>query len=197
MDLTLYKKLMAEGAPNQQPSEWLMFLEVCSTYLEKHDIENPIVVELGLFRNYQKKFYEQLFGAEHIGININGRHCTPDITGNTHSVRTQEALKKKLREKGKPINILFIDASHRYEDVKKDFEIYSPLCADIVAIHDIELGRNGSDDKSTAWKFWDELKEKAFIELEGYERFTFLSICRRSFKRANAGCLGIGVMIKT
>ncbi len=194
MNLKLYENLMAQGAPNQQPSEWLMFLEVCSTYLEKHEIKNPVVVELGLFRNMQKKFYERLFDAEHIGININDKRCNPDIIGDTHSPETLETLKKKLGERR--INILFIDASHCYEDVKRDFEIYAPLCDDIVVVHDIEFGRNEDDDKSMVWKFWDELKESAFTTLDGYERFIFLSICRRSFKRSKVGCLGIGMMIK-
>lgn len=194
MNLRLYEDLMAQGAPNQQPSEWLMFLEICSTYLEKHEIGKPVVVELGLFRNMQKKFYERLFNAEHIGVNINGKHCAPDIVGNTHDSKTLETLQEKL--KGRRVNILFIDASHCYEDVKRDFEIYSPLCDDIVAIHDIEFGRNDGDDKSMVWKYWDELKERAFTTLDGYERFTFLSICRRSFKRSKVGCLGIGMMIK-
>jgi len=50
-----------------------------------------------------------------------------------------EALKKKLG--GRSINILFIDASHHYHNVRKDYELYHPLCSDIVAFHDIELGR--------------------------------------------------------
>ena len=194
MNLNLYEYMMNYRAPNQQPSEWLMFLETCSSYLEKHRIKEVIAVELGIARNYQKVFYENLFQAEHIGININGKYCTPDIMGDTHDPETLRKLKEKL--KGRPINILFIDASHRYEDVKKDFEMYSPLCTDIVAIHDIELERYGNQEKKTAWKFWDELKETAFTELGGSERFTFLSICRRSFKKVNLGCMGIGVVIK-
>ncbi len=194
MNLNLYEHMMSYKAPNQQPSEWLMFLETCSAYLDKHRIKDLVVVELGLFKGYQKVFYENLFQAEHIGININDKYCIPDIIGDTHDPETLIKLKEKL--KGRPINILFIDASHCYEDVKKDFEIYSLLCTDIVAIHDIELGRYRNDNKSTTWKFWDELKEQAFTKLEGSERFTFLSICRRSFKRSEVGCLGIGVILK-
>lgn len=194
MDIKLFEKLMFEGAPNQQPTEWLIFLETCESYLRKHNINNPIVVELGLQRNYQKKFYEQLLGARHIGININDKYCTPDIMGDTHDFETFRTLVGELN--GRTINILFIDASHKYEDVKRDFFMYSQICSDIIAIHDIEKGRNGNDEKAMVWKFWDELKEEAFTRLIGFERYTFLSICRRSFKRAEVGCLGIGMIIK-
>lgn len=194
MDLKLFDKLMSEGAPNQQPAEWGMFLEICSSYLEKRGISNPVVVELGLFKNYQKKFYEQLFGAEHIGININDNICRPDIIGDTHDPKTLEKLKQKLD--GRPINILFIDASHRYKDVYQDFLIYSPLCPDIVAMHDVELARFREDEKAETWKLWDLLKKTAFTRLDGYERYTFVSIGRRSFKRKKVGCLGIGVILK-
>lgn len=194
MNLELYEKLMAEGSPDQQPSEWVMFLEVCETYLKKNKIKNPIVVELGTWKNKQKRFYEQLLGAKHIGIDISVRRSIPDIHGNTNDPETLKALKKKLG--GESINILFIDTCHDYEAVKKDFEMYSSLCTDIVAFHDIELGRNKNDNKTMVWKFWDELKERAFTELMGHERYLFLSICRRSFKRPKIGCMGIGVMIK-
>jgi hypothetical protein len=194
MNLELYEKLMAEGCPGQQPSEWLMFLEVCETYLKKNKIKNPIVVELGTWKNNQKKFYEQLLGAKHISIDISVRRSAPDIKGDTHDPETLEALKKKLG--GKSINILFIDAHHAYESVKKDFEMYSPLCTNIVVFHDIELRRHENSDKGMVWKFWDELKKMAFTELMGYERYIFLSICRRSFKRPKIGCMGIGMMIK-
>lgn len=194
MNLKLYEKLIAEGSPSQQPSEWLMFLEVCETYLKKHKIKNPIVVELGVWKNKQKKFYEQLLGAKHIGIDNSVRRSIPDIHGNNHDPETLKALKKKLG--GKPINILFIDTCHDYETVKKDFEMYSPLCIDIVAFHDIELGRNKNNNKTMVWKFWDELKKIAFTESMGYERYLFLSIGRRSFKRSKIGCMGIGMVIK-
>lgn len=194
MNLELYEKLMSEGCPGQQPSEWIMFLEICETYLKKNKIKNPVVVELGVDKNMQKKFYKQLLGTEHIGIDSSTRRSVPDIKGDTHDSETLKALKEKLG--GKLINILFIDAHHGYKSVKKDFETYSPLCTDIIVFHDIELGRNKNSEKSMVWKFWDELKERAFAELTGYERYVFLSISRRSFKRPNIGCMGIGMMIR-
>lgn len=192
MNLELFDKLM-EDRPSQHYPEWQMFLEICEMYLKKHKIKNPIVVELGIYENKQKKFWEQLFEAKHIGIDASVRRCIPDIHGNTHDPKTLEMLKKKL--KGKPINILFIDAGHCYESVKQDFEIYSPLCSNIVAFHDIDLGRYKPVKNRKVWKFWDELRLKAHMEKRGYENYLFLSIYQRKSIERNRD-IGIGVIIK-
>lgn len=189
MNLELFNKLNVKGSnPSQRSHEWLMFLEICETYLKKHGIENPIVVELGTYKNRQKKFYEQLLGAEHIGIDISDERNLPDILGDTHDSKIMEALKEKL--KGRPINILFIDAGHLYEDVKRDFEDYSPLCDGIIAFHDIDSYRYRKR-KNWVWKFWDNLRKSAVNEgKKKYRNFLFLSIYLPGSK------MGIGMMIK-
>lgn len=180
MNLGLFDEFMGKRRmPSQCRSEWLRFLELCETYLKKHEIENPIVVELGIGRNRQKKFYEQLLGAEHIGIDIQIERFPPEILGDTHNPKILKALKRKLN--GRPINILFIDADHSYRAVKRDFEIYSPLCSDIIAFHDIDNGRYQRNKRIEVWKFWDELK------IRKHEDFSFISI---------EGEMGTGVMIK-
>ena len=177
MNLELFDELMKKK-PEQQQSEWWIFLETCEACLIKHKIRNPIVVELGIYDNRQKPFWEKLLEAEHIGIDTSSRRSIPDIHGDTHDPKIMEALKKKLR--GRPINILFIDACHNYEDIKKDFELYSPLCSDIIAFHDTELRKRG------VGKFWDELKMK-------HKDFLFLSIYQYRKSKIQ---MGIGVMIK-
>jgi hypothetical protein len=175
-----------------------MFLEVCEVYLRKHGIESPIVVELGIGRNRQKKFYEQLLGAQHIGIDKSNDLGIPDLLGDTHAPETIKALKEMLG--GRQINILFIDASHRYEDVKRDFELYAPLCGDIIALHDTEAERRRDKDLlmeglAEVWKFWDELKAKAYAGKEGYKDYLFLSIYQyRGWGKK--GQYGIGVILK-
>jgi len=185
MNLKLFNEL-TEMPLAQDVHEWKVFLEFCESYLEKHKIENPIVVELGIWRNGQKKFYEQLLGAYHIGIDSSKKKSRPDIQGNTHDPRTLEALKAKLG--GKQIDILFIDASHLYDDVKKDFEIYSPLCNGIIAFHDINNGRYQGERE--VWKLWDELKAESTIEAGKYKDFLFISI------EEARGITGIGLMIR-
>ena len=185
MNMKLFDELMKER-PEQQNSEWWIFLGICDMYLKRHKIKNPIVVELGIYNNRQKAFYEQLFGAEHIGIDIRTRESAPDIHGGTQDPKTLEALKEKLN--GRPINILFIDASHWYERVKEDFETYSPLCNGIVAFHDTNYGRyRRKRANRQVWRFWDELKAQS-PKGEGEHRSCFfISIDRTT---------GTGMMIK-
>lgn len=179
MNLELFNKLF-EDRPSQRKSEWLTFLEFCEAHIKTHKIENPIVVELGTWKNKQKKFYELLLGARHIGINCRKKRGMPDIYGNTHAPKTMIQLKEMLN--GQSINILFIDASHVYEDVKKDYELYSPLCSDIIAIHDIETHRHNRKKEYEVWKFWDELKAKG--------DYSVISICGKEDH------MGIGVIVK-
>jgi len=197
MDLELFNELMKQR-PSQYRPEWRMFLEICEIYLKKHKIENPIAVELGTGRNRQKKFYEQLLGVHHIGIDIFSNQDTSDILGDTHDPKTIKILKKKLG--GRPVNILFIDASHYYEDVKKDFELYQPLCSDIIAFHDIEAARGKKTDSlmvrwAEVWKFWDELKAKAHMGKGEYKDFLFLSISQYRGE-GKKGQYGIGMILK-
>ena len=192
MDIQLFNKLM-EKEPTQHLPEWQMFLEFCEMYLKKHEIENPIVVELGTNKNRQKKFYEQLLGARHIGIDKASIEGGPDILGNLHHPMTMKVLKEMLG--GKPINILFIDSGHHYGQVKEDYEIYSPLCSDIIAFHDIENCRQKDNTHMMVWKLWDELKMKVYKGKEWYKDFTTLSIYQHKCT-GNKRQLGIGMMIK-
>jgi len=191
MNLKLFNEIWGSRLDQYLP-EWKMFLEICETYLGKHEIENPIVVELGSRGNNQKTFYEQLLGTEHISIDIARRH-RPNIIGNTHDPRTLETLKKRLN--GRPINILFIDANHGYENVKKDFEIYNPLCDGIVAFHDIYYGLGEEKEEKGVWKFWDELKLLAYQATAEYRDFLFTSIYQ--YRSTKSGVqMGIGLIIK-
>jgi len=192
MNLELFNKLMEEK-PSQNPPEWEAFLEICHTHMMKHGIKNPIVVELGAWRSRQKRFYEQLLGARYTSIDISTKRSIPDIHGNTHDPEILKALKKKLGKE--PINILFIDASHRYKNVKKDYEMYSPLCSDIIAFHDVELGRYENSGKREAWRFWDELRMKMYKGEGKYRDFTVLSI-HHYRESKNDRQMGIGVIIK-
>ena len=185
MNLKLFDEFMGKP-PEQQHSEWWVFLGICDMYLKRHEIKNPVVVELGTYGNRQKVFYERLFGATHIGIDVRARESAPDIRGNSHDLRTLEALKEKLN--GRPINILFIDAGHTYESVRKDFEMYSPLCTDIVAFHDTNYGRyRRKKINRQVWRFWDELKAES-AKGEGVHKYFFFISLEKT--------MGTGMMIK-
>lgn len=134
--------------PCQNIYEWPWFLRFCEAYFQERGIMNPIVVELGLDHNQQKPFYEQLLGATHIGIDNNPEVPGTDILGDTHEPSTLDRLKTLLN--GRPIDLLYIDADHSYEAVKRDYEIYSPLCPHLIALHDVVV-------VPSVRKFWEEL----------------------------------------
>jgi len=183
INLRLFNELFKDR-PSQRSQEWFTYLEICDRHLTKQGIVSPIAVEIGVYKNKQKKFYEQLLGAEHIGIDISDRRSVPDIKGDTRDPKTLSVLKEKLA--GRNINILFIDGCHQYDDVRKDFKAFSPLCTDIVAFHDTEIGRRGGRDGHQAWRFWDELKNAAYHDDKS---LYFISI-------QHGHGPGIGVMIK-
>lgn len=60
---------------------------------------------------------------------------------------------------GKPLDFLLIDGDHRYEGVKADFEMYSPLVrpGGLIAFHDIVPGP--PDKVGGVPQFWQELKK--------------------------------------
>jgi predicted O-methyltransferase YrrM len=95
------------------------------------------------------------------------------LRGSSHAPEMLARLRKVLGDR--PIDLLFIDGDHRYEGVKADFEMYSPLVrpGGSIAFHDImpdpqhpEVGVN---------RFWREISARfPFTELvenpaqEGY-----------------------------
>lgn len=62
--------------------------------------------------------------------------------------------------RGRAVDFLFLDGDHRYESVRRDFELYEPLVrpGGIVALHDISACTT-PDTVGTA-AFWSELKRE-------------------------------------
>lgn len=193
MNMEIFRELMKNN-PAQHPAEWLMFIELCDSWLKKNKIERPIIVELGILHGRQKEFYEKLFNAEYIGIDITDKRATPDILGDTHAPQTLEKLYRMLY--GRKIDILYIDADHTYKGVKEDFEIYAPLCNGIIGLNDVETGRYKGKRQLKVWKFWDELRNESFVRTGAYADFLFLTIHQCRFVKRRDSRLGTGVIIK-
>jgi hypothetical protein len=134
-------------APNQILGEWKMYLRFLKSYFEKHGIERPVIVEIGTQSGAQKDHYEKFFDAVHIGIDISDKNGKPDILGDSHKPGTVSALRKMLD--GRPINVLFLDGAHTYNDTVADYWAYGPMTKDVIALHDIrhekEIGRLWGD----------------------------------------------------
>lgn len=143
-----FSKIEALPMPVQNFREWQVYLSLIESYFRTRKIENPLVVEIGVYTNRQKRFYEELLDYRHIGIDT-WPPSHADIIGNSKDSSTFNKLKEKLR--GQPINLLFIDANHGYSDTKRNYELYSPLTTNIIVIHDV-ISYVGSTSR-----FWNEL----------------------------------------
>lgn len=75
------------------------------------------------------------------------------IPDSSLSQLTLDKVKEILQDK--KLDFLFIDGDHRYEAIKSDFEMYSPLVrtGGIVGFHDI-----GENEEGGGRRFWNEIK---------------------------------------
>jgi predicted O-methyltransferase YrrM len=78
------------------------------------------------------------------------------LTGNSQEPSTVARVERALG--GEPLDLLFIDGSHRYEHVSRDFALYSPLVRQegLVAFHDVWPGEFAGG----APRFWREIREE-------------------------------------
>jgi len=88
------------------------------------------------------------------------------IRGNSHDSATVEKVRALLMDKR--IDLLFIDADHTYEGVKKDFEMYEPLVREggRIVLHDIITHR--IEDGYGIDRFWKEMTTgREYLEFIG------------------------------
>lgn len=191
MDLRKFERMMLtfkKKELGQDPLEWKHFLEFTTSYFQSRGMVRPLVVEIGIWNGVQRRFYEELMGAEYVGIDnlkpfapltVSGSCTVPEIVGDSNDPATVEKLRQRLG--GRLIDLLFIDGDHSYASVKKDYDLYSPFVQDMVAFHDI-FGTEG------VYLFWNELvageKHKPFV------------IFKKDSSVDWVLQMGIGVMIK-
>ena len=77
-------------------------------------------------------------------------YLIPDASQKQDTIQQVEDILK-----GEKLDFLFIDGDHRYDAIKKDFELYSPFVRNggLIAFHDI-----GSAEEGGGRMFWEEIK---------------------------------------
>ena len=114
MNTTKFKQLWDEGHPGQQMVEFFQYMKFLFNHFDMNRIITPVVGEIGIRRNRQKKFYRQLLLANHIGVDISDKRGKPDILGDSHDSGTFKKLKDNLTEvspSGKA-DVILIDGDH-------------------------------------------------------------------------------------
>ena len=135
-------------------------------------IELPEDIHGSGYIEERTKLYS-LFAANRPGCRVELLHADSQLTA------TRDHLESLLA--GRPIDVLFIDADHRYEGVRRDYELYSPLVRDagLIAFHDI---RPVVEDANTqVFRLWDQLKADGLR-------------CREIVSEPYCGWFGIGVV---
>jgi predicted O-methyltransferase YrrM len=147
-------KISFDGS--QIMDEFITAWERIDTYYKDKKPKELTFLEVGAWRG--------LWGiafCEYCKLNkINGNYTTitliPHDTNNQHLYKTIEYLNEsnietqlvncstledyalsKVTEKHKSFNIVFIDAGHKYEEVRNDIRKFKPLAEDILLFHDI------------------------------------------------------------
>lgn len=129
----------------QSPNELAEFCE----WLKPLGIESYL--EVGVSSGGLFKFMVEVMGYRGYWIDLNHPAFLPNAKykghwGNSHSV---ECI-NWANEHG-PFDLVFIDASHKYEDIEKDTEAFGHLATKALAYHDI-AGLRDCEGASEHWR---------------------------------------------
>jgi hypothetical protein len=128
-----------------------------SSYLEIGIWTGRLISTLVRLFNFEKIAACDLLQANDYGLNVDIPAEVDLFVGNSHSASFLK-WRKHLGE----IDLIFIDASHTYESVSKDFEINRSFPHSYIAFHDI-IGYNSNT--SGVGHFWRDLSFGTKIEI--------------------------------
>ena len=164
-----------EIAPNQKPAEILWLLRQLA------EMRPEVVLEIGTDRGGTLFLWSRVASPDALLLTVDLRKMvgrlgplSPFALVRTSFEREQQRIAlvdgvdsqreetlDRLRRllAGRPVDFLFLDGDHRYDSVRRDFELYAPLVrpGGIVAFHDVSP-RTTPDTEGTA-AFWSELKD--------------------------------------
>ena len=140
----------------QVVSEWKEFLNLLRG-------QTKWVLEIGTFRGQSaiglSKVADRVISIDFAKRVFNRpKNCTY-LVANSNNDSTVDKVKTILNSE--LLDALFIDGGHQYENVKSDFEMYSPLVKDggIIGLHDIVDSPRHRAKGCTVYRFWDEIKD--------------------------------------
>lgn len=141
-------------------SEWELKELLTLVY---NELKPAITIELGIFDGGTTYLLSLVTKDMTIGVDLIPKYSenlpksnVEIIQGSTHNEETFNNVKQKLN--GRKCDLLFIDADHTYESVKKDYEIWSELVRSggWIVFHDIDPN-HVNDDICQVNKFWKEI----------------------------------------
>lgn len=149
MNIALFNSIHGKVPLCQNHGEYGAFIEFAASYFETRGITRPVVVELGVERGGQKRYYEDILGAKHIGVDIGAEFVEPTVKADALDPATVRAVAELA---GGGIDLLFIDLDTR-DTSERAYRLYEPLTRHLVALHNSRvLG-------SVTTAFWQRLRD--------------------------------------
>lgn len=159
-----------ERTPHYQPAaqqvriEFFLLLRLCRAMgLSKKVLQIGLGIPGGTHKLFRSAF-ESVWTIERDRDTLNRYvNAFPNeghfVLGDSHDLAVRDAVKAEG-----PFDLVFIDAGHTYEDVKRDFNLYSRLVkrGGIVALHDA-CKRPGYEDEIEVWCLVDELRANGVL----------------------------------
>lgn len=165
----------------QNPAELAAFLCKLDD-LGMRQGDNSKVLEIGTAKGGLYQFFRNIMGWDVFVIDIEpAKAC--HLKDHYFKGRSDAPQSVKWAKRKGPFRMIFIDADHSYNAVKKDYELYGDI-GKIIAFHDV----CGLRDCEGAKKFFDELVE-ASDDGKNYQ-------CGKAVAQDEKTRAGIGWVIK-
>ena len=127
IDKEKFENMWKMYEPSQHFTEYFYYLDFVHSYLQRRNVKNPVVVEIGIRFGCQSHHYIEHLNADYIGMDIRPKdYSIPNaviegyddkvnlhpkaqfLLGNSQLPETKKKLEEILN--GRQIDVLFIDA---------------------------------------------------------------------------------------
>jgi len=158
----------------QSPWELADFIFALKEFEKENNFKFRNFLEIGFSSGINNtilnKFFKfnQIVGIDIFSDNLSGENLLSNMTWKNLILIVGDSTEKRTLEIVKKLGsfeLIFIDANHTYEYVKKDFENYKNFLSPggIIAFHDIDC-----PDFPGVKKFWEEIKSEKFYDTKEF-----------------------------